>query len=125
MRQAGLDFSRMVRSKHSVDILAAGINKSRLIAHIIQSFKVEPYQVLTMGDEGAWPGNDSELLEHRFSLSVDLPSRRLDRGWKLAPPHKRGVDATLWYLERIALLGEGSFRGTFGQTAIETNSGSE
>ena len=125
MRQAGLDFSRMVRSKHSVNILAAGINKSRLIAHIIQIFKVEPYQVLTMGDEGAWPGNDSELLEHRFSLSVDLPSRRLDRGWKLAPPHKRGVNATLWYLERIALLGEGSFRVTFGQTAIETNSGSE
>lgn len=101
LRQAGLDLSRVVRSKHSVDILGVGVNKSRIVAHIVQQFKIDPYQVLTMGDQGAWPGNDSSLLEHRFSLSVDQPSRRLDRGWKLAPSHKRDVDATLWYLERI------------------------
>lgn len=63
-----------------------------------------------MGDQGAWPGNDASLLEHRFALSVDIPSRRLDRGWKLAPAHKRGVDATVWYLERVELLGSGRFR---------------
>lgn len=104
LRQAGLDISTIVRSKHSVDILAAGVNKAHLIAHIIQNFKIDPYQILTMGDQGAWPGNDSSLLEHRFSLSVDQPSRRLDRGWKLAPSHKRDVDATLWYLERLSIV---------------------
>lgn len=109
LRQAGLDPWTMVRSKHSVDILAPGIGKSRLVAHIIQTFKVDPYEILTMGDQGAWPGNDAALLEHRHSLSVDLPSRRLDRGWKMAPPHKRDVDATLWYLERMHLDG-GGFR---------------
>lgn len=109
LRQAGLDLSRVVRSKHSVDILAAGVNKSHLVAHIIQEFKIDPYEILTMGDQGAWPGNDSSLLEHRFSLSVDVPSRRLDRGWKLAPSHKRDVDATLWYLDRVRLLGGGKF----------------
>ena len=82
LRQAGLDMSRIVCSKHSVDVLSKGVGKSRLITHIIQGFKIEPYQILTMGDQGAWPGNDSSLLEHRFSLSVDLPSRRIDRGWK-------------------------------------------
>lgn len=107
--QAGLDMSRVVRSKHSVDILAPGVNKSHLIAHIVQRFKVDPYQVLTMGDQGAWPGNDSSLLEHRFSLSVDQPSRRLDRGWKVAPSHKRDVDGTLWYLERIQFREGGEF----------------
>jgi hydroxymethylpyrimidine pyrophosphatase-like HAD family hydrolase/fructoselysine-6-P-deglycase FrlB-like protein len=110
LRQAGLDVARVVRSKHSVDILGAGVNKSRLVAHIIQTFKIDPYQILTMGDLGAWPGNDYSLLEHRFSLSVDVPSRRLDRGWKLAPPHKRDVDATLWYFERLEILGNGEFR---------------
>lgn len=104
LRQAGLDMSRVVRSKHSVDILAPGIDKSHLVAHIIQNFKIDPYEILTMGDQGAWPGNDASLLEHKYSLSVDVPSRRLDRGWKLAPNHKRDVDATLWYLERIQLL---------------------
>jgi hypothetical protein len=112
LRLAGLDLARVVRSKHSVDILGTGVNKSHLIAHMVQLSGVDPYEVLTMGDQGAWPGNDSSLLEHRFSLSVDVPSRRLDRGWKLAPAHKRDVDATLWYLERLQLLDTGHFRMT-------------
>jgi HAD superfamily hydrolase (TIGR01484 family) len=110
LRQAGLDLSTMVRSKHSVDILAKGVSKSALIAHIIQEHKVDPYEILTMGDQGAWPGNDAALLEHRFSLSVDMPSRRLDRGWKLAPAEKRDVDATLWYLEHTQEEEGGVFR---------------
>ncbi|WP_329670292.1 HAD-IIB family hydrolase [Limnobacter sp.] len=109
LRQAGLDLSSVVRSKHSVDILGRGVNKSHLIAHMVQRFNVDPYEILTMGDQGAWPGNDASLLEHRFSLSVDQPSRRLDRGWKMAPQHKRDVDATLWYLERININSEGTF----------------
>ncbi len=109
LRQAGLDLSRIVRSKYSVDILGDGVNKSHLVAHMIQTYKVDPYEILTMGDQGAWPGNDSSLLEHRFSLSVDAPSRRLDRGWKLAPAHKRDVDATLWYLGKARLIGDGRF----------------
>ena len=90
--------------------LAAGLGKSRLVAHIIREFRIDPYQILTIGDQGAWPGNDSALLEHKFSLSVDVPSRRLDRGWKLAPSHKRDVDATIWYLERMVISGDGMFR---------------
>jgi HAD superfamily hydrolase (TIGR01484 family) len=109
LRQAGLDISRVARSKHSIDILAPGVDKSHLVAHIIQNFKIDPYEIVTMGDQAAWPGNDSSLLEHRFSLSVDVPSRRLDRGWKLAPGHKRDVDATMWYLDRVRLLGDGRF----------------
>lgn len=103
LKDAGLDLSRMVRSKHSIDVLASGVGKSLLIADIIQKHKVEPFKILTMGDQGAWPGNDAALLEHRYSLSVDIPSRRMDRGWKFAPEHKRNVDATLWYLERIKI----------------------
>lgn len=110
MRQAGLDISGIVKSKHSVDVLAPGIRKSELIAHVIRVASCDPYQILTMGDQGAWPGNDSGLLEHRFSLSVDVPSRRLDRGWKLAPVEKRDVDATMWYLDRVTLEETGFFR---------------
>lgn len=110
LRQAGLDLSTMVRSKHSVDILAKGVSKSALVADIIRTGKVDPYEILTMGDQGAWPGNDAALLEHRYSLSVDMPSRRLDRAWKLAPAEKRDVDATLWYLERMVLEDGDGFR---------------
>lgn len=110
LRQAGLTTSTLFRSKHSVDVLAPGISKSGLIAHIIQQEKIDPHQILTMGDQGAWPGNDVALLEHRFSLSVDMPSRRLDRGWKLAPGHKRDVDATIWYLDRFSTNDKGWFK---------------
>jgi HAD superfamily hydrolase (TIGR01484 family) len=111
LRQAGLDPSTVVKSKHSVDVLAANVNKSHLVGSMVQAYGIDPYEIVTMGDQGAWPGNDSSLLEHRFSLSVDQPSRRLDRGWKLAPRYKRDVDATLWYLERAELnVAEGSFR---------------
>lgn len=110
LRQAGLDVSTMVRSKHSVDILAKGVSKSALVADIIQKHEVDPYEILTMGDQGAWPGNDAALLEHRYSLSVDMPSRRLDRAWKLAPAEKRDVDATLWYLEKMVFDEGGGFR---------------
>jgi fructoselysine-6-P-deglycase FrlB-like protein/hydroxymethylpyrimidine pyrophosphatase-like HAD family hydrolase len=116
LRHAGVDFSNVVRSRHSVDILAPGISKSKLITHLVQSYKLDPYQVLTMGDQGAWPGNDSSLLDHKFSLSVATPSRKLDRGWKFAPAHKRDVDATLWYLEAITLLEFGSF--TFDEAKL-------
>ena len=109
LRQAGLTTTSLFRSKHSVDVLAPRIGKAGLIAHIIQHSKVDPHQIVTMGDQGAWPGNDVSLLEHRFSLSVDMPSRRLDRGWKLAPGHKRDVDATLWYLDRFRIVEPGTF----------------
>ncbi|WP_047218796.1 HAD-IIB family hydrolase [Delftia lacustris] len=111
LRQAGLDPSTVVRSKHSVDVLAANVNKSHLVANMIQARGIDPYEIVTMGDQGAWPGNDASLLEHRFSLSVDQPSRRLDRGWKLAPHHKRDVDATIWYLDHAEINPlAGSFR---------------
>src|SRR4029077_15730957 len=52
LRQAGVDFSNVVRSRHSVDILAPGISKSKLITRLIKEHKLDPYQVLTMGDQG-------------------------------------------------------------------------
>lgn len=108
-KQAGLDSSTIVRSKHSIDVLSRDVSKSDLVANIVRENFIDPYQIVTMGDLGAWPGNDASLLQHRFSLSVDLPSRRIDRGWKLAPRHKRDVDATLWYLERLIIESDSCF----------------
>ncbi|MCA1457601.1 HAD hydrolase family protein [Bradyrhizobium sp. BRP22] len=108
-KQAGLETSTIVRSKHSIDVLSRGVSKSHLVAQIVRDEQIDPYEIVTMGDLGAWPGNDASLLQHKFSLSVDLPSRRLDRGWKLAPRHRRDVDATLWYLERLKLDEDGTF----------------
>lgn len=110
LKQAGLEAGTILRSKHSIDILSRGVSKSHLVARIVQDDRIDPYEIVTMGDLGAWPGNDSALLQHQFSLSVDLPSRRLDRGWKLAPKYKRDVDATLWYLARLTVGVGGTFQ---------------
>jgi len=115
MKQSGVEAATVLRSKHSVDILSKGVSKSRLVAHIVQEDQIDPYEIVTMGDLGAWPGNDSSLLQHQFSLSVDLPSRRIDRGWKLAPQYKRDIDATMWYLERIEFCGDRTFRFELGR----------
>ena len=109
LRQAGLEPAGIVRSRHSIDVLAPGVGKAHVLAQLIQSYRVLPHELLTVGDQGAWPGNDFALLEHRCSLSVDFSSRRLDRGWKLAPAHKRGVDACQWYLDRVTVKESGCF----------------
>lgn len=119
MKQSGLETGTILRSKHSVDILSRGVSKSHVVAHIVQERRIDPYEVVTMGDLGAWPGNDSSLLQHRFSLSVDLPSRRLDRGWKLAPQYKRDLDATLWYLDRLKLGDDQTFEFDFSENDLE------
>lgn len=112
LRQAGIRLSGVVRSSHSIDILADGVSKSRLIAGLIEHFRMDPYELLAMGDKGSWPGNDFDILEHRYSLSVDTPSRRLDRGWNIAPPYKRFVDAAIWYMDRFKLGDSGRFEVT-------------
>jgi len=121
LHQAGLDSYHIVKSKHSIDILATGVTKSRLVAHVVQKCNIDPYEILTIGDQGAWPGNDSALLEHRFSLSVDAPSRRLDRGWKIAPSHLSDVDATLWYLQCLKVYLDGTFQVCTSQTTEGEN----
>ena len=117
LKQAGLETGTVVRSKHSVDILSRGVSKSLLVARIVQEEHIDPYDIVTIGDLGAWPGNDFALLQHRYSLSVDVPARRLDRGWKLAPRYLRDVDATLWYLSRVELLQNGRFSFDLQQAA--------
>jgi hypothetical protein len=113
LRSAGLDVRTIVRSRHSIDVLSPDIGKASIIAKLVSQFGMAPQQILTIGDQGAWPGNDWTLLEHKWSISVDLPSRRLDRGWKLAPAEKRGVDACLWYMENMILSQQGAFSVTF------------
>ena len=117
LKQAGLETGTVVRSKHSVDVLSRGVSKSLLVARIVQDDRIDPYDVVTMGDLGAWPGNDFSLLQHRYSLSVDIPSRRLDRGWKLTPRYMRDVDATLWYFSRLTISESGRFTFDLPQAA--------
>ena len=53
---------RVVRSSHSVDILAPRVSK-QLVVRQISSFgsKADDFSILTIGDRGRWPGNELRI----------------------------------------------------------------
>lgn len=99
----------VVRSSHSVDVLAPGVSKKILVEKVKEMVAgVESVLVLCIGDRGRWPGNDFALLQEPYSLSVDEVSPDPETCWNLAPAGHRGVQATLDYLRAIQ-LSDGSF----------------
>jgi len=90
----------VVRSSHSVDILAPGVTKTAVIDYIV-SRSASDGAVLAIGDRGRWPGNDRDLLASEYSLSVDEVSPSPISCWNLCPAGIRGPQGTLNYLSRI------------------------
>jgi trehalose-6-phosphatase len=87
---------RIVQSSHSIDVIPAQCSKT--IAIRAASSAVRPgLSVLSIGDRGAWPGNDYDLLSHPYSLSVDTISTALDSCWNCLPASKRNVAGFVTY----------------------------
>jgi hypothetical protein len=94
----------VVRSSHSLDILAPEISKRRLVEAVRGQLPgSSPSDVLVIGDQGEWPGNDYELLGEPYSVSVDRVSPDPATCWNLLPPGMRGAPGVLWYLSQIRL----------------------
>ncbi|MGE3993902.1 HAD hydrolase family protein [Pseudorhodoplanes sp.] len=89
-------------SNHSVDIVFSGGGKTAVVEAIRKRVQVDDRApVLRVGDKGRWPGNDCELLDDAFGLSVDEVSASTESCWGLSPRGVLGVQATLYYLDRI------------------------
>lgn len=104
----------VVRSSHSVDVLAFGVTKRSLVQGMRDA--IEGRDVLCIGDRGRWPGNDHALLMDPYSLSADEVSSDPMTCWNLAPPGTRGVGATMGYLQRLTVR-RGSARLSFTRTS--------
>jgi fructoselysine-6-P-deglycase FrlB-like protein len=91
---------RAVISSHSVDLLEPGVSKRQLVEQLQKCITGEE-PILTVGDKGAWPGNDFELLSLPHSLSVDEVSADPNSCWNLAPLGHRGSQAALDYLSAL------------------------
>ena len=95
----------VVRSSHSIDVLAPGVSKRTLVGQVRELVgEAETTAVLCIGDRGRWPGNDFALLQEPCSLSVDEVSPDPNTCWNLAPAGHRGVQATRDYLAAIQML---------------------
>lgn len=104
IKAAGAVGVRAVSSTHSVDIIAPRISKMSLLEYLVDSHVVTSLdEILCIGDRGRFPGNDYELLSHKFALSVDEVSADATSGWNLAPPGCRGIAATLFYFAHVDL----------------------
>jgi len=98
----------VVRSSHSIDILASGVSKRSVIAYINRKFmNGNEAVILKIGDRGRWPGNDFELLSDPYTLSVDELSADPETCWNLAPQGQRGVQVTLGYCRSLHELSDG------------------
>lgn len=96
---AGVPGVRALCSAHSIDIIEAETSKVAVVQRLAEL--VSPRVILCIGDQGGWPGNDFELLRHRFSLSVDDVSSAPRSCWNLAPRGCLGPPATLRYLTAL------------------------
>lgn len=93
---------KIVESGHSIDILPLYVSKLNLIDHI-QKIIAPQSQILCIGDSGDPPGNDSELLDQEFSLSVDTTSQNPSNCWNLLPKPMHGEDGVLEYFKHAKL----------------------
>lgn len=87
---------RVWRSSHSMDIV---VYREVSKLHVIK----DSQHTICIGDYGSMDGNDYELLTSGAALSVDKVSRNADCCWNIAPPGVYGIDATLYYLNRLTI----------------------
>lgn len=103
IKRAGVTDVAVLSSSHSVDLIPHTCSKLDLLPRLPG---IDPGEMLCIGDRGRWPGNDWQLLNHKWSLSVDEVSSAIDRGWNLAPPGLRGASALEFYLSRLRHKGD-------------------
>jgi hydroxymethylpyrimidine pyrophosphatase-like HAD family hydrolase len=92
--------ARLVQSSHSLDIIPLSSSKLNCV-RMAESAVPAGGDVLTIGDRGAYPGNDFDLLTHPYSLSVDTVSSSLNSCWNLLPAGVRNVQGLLHYAKWI------------------------
>lgn len=99
---------QIVESAHSVDVLGELASKLRVVEAVTaRTRSQDPGLVLRIGDQGAWGGNDYELLASGLSLSVDRVSGDLSTCWNISRPGRRSDLATADYLRALKVWGHG------------------
>ncbi len=92
----------VVRSSHSIDVLAPGVSKANVLRRVAEMCGQERHRdILKVGDRGRWPGNDFVLLREPDSISVDEVSVDPTTCWNLSPRGYRGLQVTLSYCRSL------------------------
>lgn len=92
---------KITQSNHSIDILHPGVSKTHVVEILRTIINDEKSNVLIIGDQGQYGGNDFELLNLPYSISVDKISSSLTNCWNLSPIGLRGTKATISIIKAI------------------------
>ncbi|KAF1710168.1 HAD family hydrolase [Pseudoxanthomonas sacheonensis] len=88
-------------SSHSVDVLGSQCSKIKVVEHVAALAGCPLDAVLRIGDRGAHPGNDWQLLSSPLGMSVGDCSSDMDTCWNILPPHLRGSAGTASLLRQV------------------------
>jgi hydroxymethylpyrimidine pyrophosphatase-like HAD family hydrolase len=100
---AGIEGLQVLRSSHSVDVLASGVSKLRILEVLASELNCNANaHILKIGDRGQWPGNDFALLSGPLSLSVDEVSPAAETGWHIGPRGYVGTAVTAMYCRSLS-----------------------
>jgi len=95
-------------SEHSIDVFPAESGKRNVVEHVKDVLTNEAAQVLCIGDSGHLGGNDHELLEGPYGLSVLRVCHRPNSCWNLLPEATQGHEGLLAILNGLVYRDNGT-----------------
>ncbi len=97
-----IDNIKIVKSSHSIDIIPITSSKNAIFKYYEEhGFQEEDF--LCVGDSGNFGGNDFELLNRQFSLSVDHVSTSKVFCWNFFKLGLRNIEATVDLLNNVII----------------------
>ena len=99
---AKLEGVKIVESDHSIDLLSSSSSKLNLFM-TMQKKAAPGYKILCIGDKGKWPGNDYEILNTEYSLSVDEVSQDLLSCWNFLTLSAAGEEGLKEYAKMFTI----------------------
>jgi hydroxymethylpyrimidine pyrophosphatase-like HAD family hydrolase len=116
---ANLSGLKIVQSGHSIDILHPDVSKTRIVDELKATMLAGERNILVIGDQGQYGGNDFELLSLPHSLSVNKVSASLTSCWNLSPVGSRGAEAVVSMM-RAMRAAKGFFKVNVEELERET-----
>ena len=89
---------KLLKSDHSIDIISSQVSKRNAVVFMSEKTGGE---ILCIGDSGDEFGNDYELLDTTFSLSVNHVSMSLTNCWNISTLGISGPTATKEYFDKL------------------------
>ncbi|MBQ7358984.1 MAG: HAD hydrolase family protein [Lachnospiraceae bacterium] len=98
---------KILESSHSIDIIPLKSSKNNIFSWgLWKQYNEDDF--LRFGDAGHFGGNDYELLQSIYGISVDSISTSPKYCWNYAKQGMRNLEATLYYLsERLEITQDG------------------